>query len=186
VSNQIKLKGVQDQLAELAATDSLTGLANRRRFDEMLAYEFSRHARSGTELSIILLDIDHFKAYNDTYGHICGDDCLREVARAIGGSVVRHTDLVARYGGEEFILLLPETNLQSANMLAEKIQKSINDLALPHSHSAVADHITASLGIVSSRCVPGGSATDIVTQADQQLYAAKASGRNRSCSAIAA
>jgi diguanylate cyclase (GGDEF)-like protein len=178
VHTQIKAKLTRDKLTQLASTDGLTGLANRSYFDAMLAYECARHARSGSELSLIMLDIDHFKAYNDTYGHVSGDDCLREIARAITAVAVRATDIVARYGGEEFVLLLPETHLQGAVMLAEKVRKSISALALPHQGSP-ANHVTASLGVASARMLPGSSIVDIVEEADKQLYAAKAAGRNR-------
>ncbi len=178
VNTQIKLKLERDKLAQLASTDGLTGLANRSYFDAMLAYECARHARSGSELSLIMLDIDHFKAYNDTYGHVSGDDCLREIAHAITGAAVRATDIVARYGGEEFVLLLPETHLQGAMKLAEKIRKCISDLAMPHEHSE-AKHVTASLGVASARMLPGSVIVDIVEEADRQLYVAKAAGRNR-------
>ncbi len=183
VDNQIKFKCAQDKLTQLATTDGLTGLANRRRFDEMFAYEYARHMRSGTQLSIILLDIDHFKAFNDNYGHVCGDDCLRQVAQAIGAKTMRATDLAARYGGEEFIFLLPETNLHGATAFGEKIRQSISDLAMQHAHSSAASYVTASLGVVSARCIAGRSVSDIVAKADQQLYAAKAGGRNRICAA---
>jgi diguanylate cyclase (GGDEF)-like protein len=178
VHTQIKAKLTRDKLTQLASTDGLTGLANRSYFDAMLAYECARHARSGAELSLILLDIDHFKIFNDTYGHVCGDDCLREVAHAISAVAVRATDIVARYGGEEFVLLLPETHLQGAVMLAEKVRKSISNLALPHKNSA-AKHVTASLGVASARMLPGSVTYNIVEEADKQLYAAKAGGRNR-------
>jgi diguanylate cyclase (GGDEF)-like protein/PAS domain S-box-containing protein len=185
VSNQIRLKRAQDELARLAATDALTGLANRRRFDEMLAYEYARHARSGTEFSLILMDIDYFKNFNDNYGHVCGDDCLRKVAQVISGVMLRATDLVARFGGEEFVFLLPETDLNGAFVFAEKVRKSISDLAMPHAYSSVANHITVSLGVISVWQLPGRSISNIVAQADAQLYEAKASGRNRVCAASA-
>jgi diguanylate cyclase (GGDEF)-like protein len=186
VSNQMRLKRAQDELTRLAATDPLTGLANRRRFDEMLAYEYARHLRSGTEFSLILMDIDYFKNYNDNYGHVCGDDCLRKVAQAIAGVMARATDLVARFGGEEFVFLLPETDLNGAFVFGEKIRKSISDLALPHHFSSVANHVTVSLGVVSVWQLPGRTISNIVAQADAQLYAAKAGGRNRVCAASAA
>jgi diguanylate cyclase (GGDEF)-like protein len=173
-------------LTRLAATDPLTGLANRRRFDEMLAYEYARHVRSGTEFSLILMDIDYFKNYNDNYGHVCGDECLRKVAQVIVGVMSRATDLVARFGGEEFVFLLPETDLNGAFVFGEKIRKAISDLALPHHFSSVANHVTVSLGVISVWQLPGRSTSNIVAQADAQLYAAKAGGRNRVCAASAA
>jgi diguanylate cyclase (GGDEF)-like protein len=185
VGNQIKLKRAQDALSLLAATDALTGLANRRRFDEMLAYEYARHTRSGTDLSLILMDIDYFKNFNDHYGHVAGDECLRQVARVVGGVMARATDLVARFGGEEFVFLLPETDLNGAVIFAEKIRHSVADLALPHAYSKIADHLTVSLGALTVRQLPHRSLSSLVAQADAQLYAAKAGGRNRVCAAEA-
>jgi len=178
VNTQITFKLMRDKLAMLAATDGLTGLANRFHFDSMLAYEYARHQRSGKELSLIMLDIDQFKAFNDAYGHISGDECLRAVAQAMKKTVSRATDLVARYGGEEFVVLLPETSLNGAVLLAEKIRNCIGDLALPHRDSS-AGHVTASLGVVSGKFLTGSSIVDVLTEADIQLYAAKAGGRNR-------
>jgi diguanylate cyclase (GGDEF)-like protein len=178
VKRQITLKLAKDNLTQLAETDGLTGLANRSHFDKMLAYECARHLRSGHELSLIMLDIDHFKAFNDTYGHVLGDKCLREVARAMAGTVSRATDLLARYGGEEFVLLLPETNLKGAVILAEKVRSCICDLELPHRDSN-AGNVTASLGVVSGRLLTGTSIMDVVQAADIELYTAKAGGRNR-------
>jgi len=179
VKNHIALKQAQDQLTRLATTDGLTGLANRRRFDETLEHEYARHTRSGAELSLIMLDIDHFKLYNDSYGHIGGDDCLRNVGRTINEIIVRTTDLAARYGGEEFVCLLPMTGHDAAVAIAEKIRQGIGALAIPHCKSTVADHVTASLGVSTVRCVPSKSALQVVALADEQLYAAKSGGRNR-------
>lgn len=181
VKNQIELKHAREQLTRLAITDGLTGLANRRHFDDVLALEYARHARAGAELSLILLDVDHFKLFNDTYGHVSGDDCLRQVARSIDSIIVRSSDLAARYGGEEFVCILPETSQDGAVAIAEKIRQGIMTLALPHSASCAADCVTASLGVVTARCVPGKSVLHIVAQADEQLYAAKSGGRNRVC-----
>jgi diguanylate cyclase (GGDEF)-like protein len=178
VKTQIQVKLTRDKFALLSATDGLTGLANRSHFDSMLAYEYARHVRSGTELSLILLDIDHFKAFNDTYGHVRGDDCLRRIALAMTTVASRATDLVARYGGEEFVLLLPETHLKGAVILAEKVRKCISDLAIPHRHSCT-DHVTASLGVACARLLPDNQIADLVEMADAQLYVAKAGGRNR-------
>jgi diguanylate cyclase (GGDEF)-like protein len=178
VNTQINFKLMRDKLLMLAATDGLTGLANRFHFDGMLAYEYARHMRSGKELALIMLDIDQFKAFNDTYGHISGDECLREIARAMTRTISRSTDLVARYGGEEFVVLLPETCLRGAVILAERIRNCIGGLALPHKGSCMG-HVTASLGVVSGRFLTGSSIVDVLTEADVQLYAAKAGGRNR-------
>ncbi|MCK9389074.1 MAG: diguanylate cyclase [Sulfuritalea sp.] len=179
VKNQIELKAAREQLTRLAITDGLTGLSNRRCFDEALAMEYARHIRSGEILSLILLDIDHFKAFNDTYGHVLGDDCLRRVARAIDDVIVRTTDLAARYGGEEFVCILPGTDQAGAVVIAEKIRQGIMDLAIPHRASSAEACVTASFGVSSARCVPGESALNLVAHADERLYAAKAGGRNR-------
>ncbi len=163
----------------LSITDGLTGIANRRRFDEALTQEHARHARSGAELSLILLDIDLFKSFNDCYGHVAGDECLRQVAQVMADCVARPADLVARYGGEEFACILPETDSSGAVAIAEKIRRGIMARAIPHKGSKVADCVTASLGVATVQCAEGGSVVDIVAQVDEQLYRAKSSGRNR-------
>ena len=167
------------KLEALSHTDGLTGIANRRYFDEMLVQEHGRHVRSGGHLSLILLDIDYFKAFNDLYGHVMGDECLRQVALVIAESASRPADLAARYGGEEFVCILPETGTVGAIAIAQKIRMAIQALATPHAGSHVSDHITASLGIVTVRCTINGSVEDIVKQADAMLYLAKSSGRNQ-------
>lgn len=167
------------KLEALSHTDGLTGIANRRCFDEMLSQEHGRHVRSGGELSLIILDIDYFKEFNDTYGHVKGDECLRQVARVTAESVSRPADLTARYGGEEFVCILPETNSVGAVVIAQKIRKGIQDLAIPHAGSSVSRHVTASLGVVTVRCTINGSVEDIVKQADAMLYQVKSSGRNQ-------
>ena len=182
INNQIALKNAHDRLIELAMTDPLTGLSNRRHFDEMINYEYARHVRSKRHLSLIMIDVDYFKAFNDNYGHVAGDDCLRLIAQAIEQVIVRATDLAARYGGEEFVVLLPETNLQGALLVADKIQKAINELGIAHSRSNAASHITVSLGVITGICIQDRSMFNFLAEADQQLYAAKTSGRNRICS----
>lgn len=162
----------------LATTDALTELPNRRRFDDLLTQEHARHTRAGAELSLILLDVDNFKAYNDTYGHVAGDECLRQVARVIEVVVARAGDFAARYGGEEFACVLPMTDFAGALMIAEKIRRGVSDLMMAHRQSAAADHVTVSLGVVTAACHADGSATELVAMADKQLYAAKSSGRN--------
>ncbi|WP_019590681.1 diguanylate cyclase [Thioalkalivibrio sp. ALE20] len=183
VQHQIELKRARDQLTRMAVTDGLTGLANRRQFEETLEGENARLARSGGELSIILLDIDYFKPFNDTLGHVRGDDCLREVARVLDASVSRSADLAARYGGEEFACILPDTALAEAVTVAERVRVAITELAIPHPASEVADRVTASLGVASLQCQPRRSALRVVARADEQLYRAKAEGRNRVCAA---
>jgi len=178
VNTQINLKLMRDQLVMLAATDGLTGLRNRFHFDGMLAYEYARHLRSGEELAIIMLDIDNFKAFNDTHGHIRGDECLQEIAKAMTMTVSRCTDLVARYGGEEFAVLMPDTSLRGAVIIAERVRNAIDNLELAQK-GAPGGHITASLGVVSGSFLKGTSIVDVLTEADIQLYRAKAGGRNR-------
>lgn len=179
VRNQIELLRAKLQLARLAATDGLTGLANRRCFDETLAMEFARHTRSGATLAMLLIDIDHFKRFNDTYGHLAGDECLRRVAGILEGAANRAHDLAARYGGEEFVCVLPETDRDGAIAIAEKIRQGIHDLAIPHSESVTADRVTASIGVVATQCALEMSELRLLERADKQLYAAKAGGRNR-------
>lgn len=166
-------------LEALSITDGLTGIANRRRFDMVLAKEHDRHARSGGELSLIMLDIDFFKLFNDSHGHVKGDECLRQVAEVMAAYVARPADLVARYGGEEFACILPETGSNGAVAIAEEIRRGIIALAIPHKESNVADCVTASLGVVTVQCTAEDSGVDIVAQADEQLYLAKSAGRNR-------
>ena len=178
-SNQIELKRTREALTRLSITDGLTQLANRRRFDEVICREHARLARSGGQLSLLMLDLDHFKGYNDTYGHLQGDDCLRRVAAVIGGVIRRPADLAARYGGEEFVCILPETTHEGAVRIAEKIRRNVEELAIPHGDSGVADHVTVSLGVITARCTWEMGVSAIIAQADEQLYAAKAGGRNR-------
>lgn len=181
VRNQIEFKRAREQLNRLAIIDGLTGLANRRCFDDVLLQEYARHVRSGNELSLIILDIDHFKAFNDTYGHIGGDDCLRQVARVIDSVIVRAVDLSARYGGEEFVCLLPGTNHAGAIQIAKKILQNIVDEAIPHCGSSTAEYVTASFGVATTLCVREKSQLSLIAEADQQLYIAKNGGRNRIC-----
>lgn len=167
------------RLEVLSTTDSLTGIANRRRFDEVLALEHARHARSESELSLIMSDIDHFKEYNDRYGHVKGDECLRQIARVIADCTARPNDLAARFGGDEFACILPDTNRKGAVAIAEKIRLGTIALAIPHQESNVSDCVTVSLGGATFQCSPNGSVVEIVAHVDELLYLAKSSGRNR-------
>lgn len=176
---RMALEETRQRFEALSMTDGLTGIANRRCFDEVMAKEYARHFRSKAELSLILLDIDYFKAFNDCYGHIKGDECLQRIARVIADSTTRVTDLVARYGGEEFACIMPETDLNGAIAIAEMIRGHIMALAIPHRASDVADFVTASLGVVTVRCTKDNTIANILTQADELLYRAKSSGRNR-------
>ena len=160
-------------------TDSLTGLANRGFFDETLKKEFLRLKRSGLALSLIMLDIDYFKKFNDAYGHVAGDQCLQMIADTLKTIVGRSSDFVARYGGEEFIVILPETEESGAKILGEKIRKAIESLAIPHSTSGVSKYVTTSLGIVTVYPSELTSPSQILQMVDDALYRAKKGGRNR-------
>lgn len=167
------------KLEAMSSTDSLTGLANRRHFDEMLAREYARHIRSGAELALIMLDIDCFKAFNDTYGHLAGDACLQEISRVLQECASRAADMVARYGGEEFVCILPETDAAGAVLIAERIRQGIASRGIPHKSSTVCDHVTASLGVIAARCSAESTEQELLERADALLYQAKEQGRNR-------
>lgn len=166
------------ELQRLVSLDGLTQLANRRRFDEYLAQEWRRSRREQQPLSLILCDVDHFKPYNDHYGHQAGDDCLKRIAHAIVATIKRPADLAARYGGEEFALILPGSDLLGAVHIAEQLQRAIADLQIPHAYSGASPMVTLSLGIAC--LVPSMQETPamLIECADRALYAAKASGRN--------
>jgi diguanylate cyclase (GGDEF)-like protein len=175
-----QLEVANQELKRLAALDGLTGVANRRRFDEYLEAEWRRMVREKRPLSLILCDIDFFKKYNDTYGHQAGDACLRKVANALTFCAKRSGDLVARYGGEEFAVIMPNTTTDGASQVAEEIREAVNHLKIPHSQSAVSEHVTLSLGIASISPTPNTSPSIVIAEADAALYRAKAAGRNRS------
>lgn len=170
---------INEELQRLATLDGLTQIANRRRFDEYLESEWQRLKREQLSLSLILLDVDFFKLYNDTYGHLGGDDCLRQLASALKNIVKRPADLVARYGGEEFTIILPNTEIQGAIYVAQTIRQAVCDLAIPHTQSRVCDRVTVSLGVVS--IVPNSeiSPPDLINAADKALYVAKQQGRDQ-------
>ena len=169
----------EQALRQAASTDPLTGLANRRRFTEVLGTEFYRLKRSGAPLSLIMLDIDHFKRFNDRYGHVQGDECLRRVGGAIRAAVHRASDLPARFGSEEFIVIAPETDAPGARALAENIRRAIEALAIPHEDNTAAPRVTASLGVVTRHAAEVESPESLASLADQALYRAKENGRNR-------
>jgi diguanylate cyclase (GGDEF)-like protein len=184
VRNHMLLKQKTDMLEELSHLDGLTGIANRRHFDEILSKEQGRLGRLGGSLSMIMLDIDFFKAYNDNYGHGTGDECLIQVAKALSGIVKRPTDLLARYGGEEFAVILPDTSLEGAMQVAKSLHDEINRLNIAHAFTPIADHVTLSLGVASLTAEPGkASLEDLLKRADDALYKAKETGRNRICTA---
>jgi diguanylate cyclase (GGDEF)-like protein len=167
-------------LHALAHTDQLTQLANRRRFDELLAQELRRGERGATPVSLLLMDLDFFKQFNDKYGHVAGDECLRSAASVLASEIVRSGDLAARYGGEEFAVIMPNTGADGAIAVAERIRVALAALRIPHQHSATGV-VTASFGVATA--APGRAGAydpiDLIEQADRQLYVAKNNGRNR-------
>ncbi len=162
-----------------AITDKLTGLSNRRHLDDALRTEFNRMKRSGEPLSVIILDIDHFKEYNDSYGHPAGDECIRSVSGVLKNAVTRLYDVAARYGGEEFMLVLPETGREGAGRIAEKIRSDVEELCINHEKSALFGRITVSIGAVTLYNADGLTPAGVVELADRALYDAKQNGRNR-------
>jgi diguanylate cyclase (GGDEF)-like protein len=172
------------RLEEQARTDSLTGLANRRRFDDAIQAEWSRSARDCIPISLILLDVDHFKRFNDQYGHQAGDECLRAVAAAIRNAIRRPGDIAARYGGEEFAVILPATDRDAGARVAEQVRAAIEALSLPHAENAGVGVVTASLGLATMlpvACAESPGPMNLIAAADAVLYAAKSGGRNRVC-----
>ena len=165
------------QLQNLANHDPLTGLANRRSFHLLLDKAMQRHEQCGTSVSLIMLDVDYFKKYNDHYGHQAGDECLVKIAKCLEAATRSIHDVAARFGGEEFIILLPEANQQQAIEVAKRIQQNIQDLAIQHAASPVAPYVTISLGITN--LTPATNATRFIAQADAALYKAKEAGRNQ-------
>jgi len=179
IKNQIRLKLNTDLLRTIALIDGLTGVANRRQFEQVLPVSWSQCAREKQPLTVILLDIDFFKHFNDTYGHTEGDVCLRLVAQKIHDTVNRPYDLVARFGGEEFICILPNTDLIGGTYVAQQIVDSIVSLKIPHINSPISAFVTISAGVSSVVPEYDMSSTTLIEEADKQLYIAKDRGRNR-------
>jgi diguanylate cyclase (GGDEF)-like protein len=170
------LHAAEVQLQRLAKVDGLTGIANRREFDERFADEWKRAARGGRELALLLIDVDFFKEFNDACGHLAGDDCLRQIAQALARNSGRPSDVCARYGGEEFAILVPDANVAQARDLGERLRRIIVDLAIPH---GLKDRVvTISIGVAA--CAPNGGVkeADLIAAADAALYDAKRGGRN--------
>ena len=174
-----RLQVLNEELTQLSATDSLTQVANRRYFDNRYASEFSRASRENTALSIIMIDVDFFKIYNDELGHVAGDECLKQVALCIRNSLKRPTDLVARYGGEEFVVLLPSTAIDGALQLADEIRAEVEGLKIVHPKSKSSKYVTISLGVTGGYPDKSISKDLLIKRADEALYNAKASGRNK-------
>jgi diguanylate cyclase (GGDEF)-like protein len=166
-------------LRGLAEVDGLMGIFNRRFFDALYMREWNRAARESEPLSVILVDIDYFKQFNDLYGHLAGDDCLKSVAAILSGNTQRKTDLVARFGGEELVLVLPNTDSAGAAVMAERLRRLVEELEIPHSGSKVAQRVTISIGLAGGVPRRDGSPRKLLDAADRALYRAKESGRNR-------
>lgn len=175
-----ELKEAQEELQSLSRSDALTGLANRRHFDEHLQHAWARASLDGQALSMLMVDVDHFKAYNDFYGHQAGDACLKAVAQALLASTRRPDDLAARLGGEEFGVLLQNTDPDSARATATRVCDAVAALRLPHARSSTTEWVTVSVGVVTVRAEarPAGP-QDMLSRADEALYDAKREGRNR-------
>ena len=174
-----KLNLSNELLLRMSVTDPLTGVANRRSLEDILARETARARRSAAPLSLVMADIDFFKQYNDTYGHLAGDACLGAVAAALGTTLRRSCDLLARYGGEEFAAVIPDTDLDGALRVAQMMREAVRGLGLPHISSQVANVVTASFGVATRTPDNALDARALVAAADRALYAAKSAGRDR-------
>ncbi|MGL1931487.1 MAG: diguanylate cyclase [Desulfotalea sp.] len=179
VKTHLELKKHRDLLEDLSTLDGLTGIPNRRKFDEYLDSEWKRAVRDNSPLTVIMIDIDNFKLFNDNYGHGVGDDCLKKVAKKLSLSGKRPADFVARYGGEEFSCIIPNTNVEKAEELAEVMRKNIEQLNIPHEFSPTSDRVTISLGVATKIPTISKSFEQLVKSADEALYKAKFEGKNR-------
>lgn len=179
IRNQIELKRQRDLLARLSHLDGLTGIPNRRALNEAMDREWRRGSRSLKPLSMLMMDIDYFKAYNDSCGHLAGDDCLRTIAGCLKGQMGRAADVLGRYGGEEFMALLPETDEEGALVVAQDILQAVEQLALPHPNTPLEGRVTLSIGTATAIARREHSITCLQEAADKALYQAKQLGRNR-------
>ncbi|WP_293777313.1 diguanylate cyclase [uncultured Oxalicibacterium sp.] len=184
--SQQQLQKTNFELQRLTNTDGLTGIANRRYLDEYLSAEWRRARREQKEISLLLIDIDNFKSYNDTYGHVVGDHALKQVAHVMETNILRSTDLCTRYGGEEFAVVLPATGRHGAIVAADKICKAVEALKIPHEQSSTGEWLTVSIGVASIVPQAEGGPDDLISLADKNLYQAKSTGKNRVVSDITA
>ena len=176
---KVELERKNAELEALSCRDGLTGVLNRRGFDDYLNKEWLRAIRQRHDVGLLLIDVDHFKDYNDNYGHQGGDECLRKVAFALGAALKRPSDIVARYGGEEFGVVIPATSIDGGAMIADALCKSVAALRIPHAFSATAPYVTVSIGVATIQPQPVDSTDSLIRLADDALYAAKAGGRNQ-------
>jgi diguanylate cyclase (GGDEF)-like protein len=174
-----QLETANQLLQHVSATDGLTGVANRRQFDGVLDVEWARSTRSRSSLAIVLIDVDKFKRYNDTYGHQGGDACLKTVASILISSVHRPEDMVARYGGEEFAIILAGTDQSGAIVVANRIRARVESIEVAHATSEVSNYVTVSAGVAATIPRKGDSPSILIAAADKALYQAKQEGRNR-------
>jgi diguanylate cyclase (GGDEF)-like protein len=184
IRTHLNLKQKSDMLEAMVCLDGLTNIFNRRKFDRTLKQEWKRTFRNNRSLAMIMIDIDHFKLFNDHYGHIEGDECLKKVANVLHDALNRPGDFLARYGGEEFAVLLPETDMKGACHLAEKMRQIILDLKIANAQSTIAPYVSISLGVAvyqPSSDENFASPVDLIAAADSMLYAAKKNGRNQVC-----
>ena len=179
VRTHVELKKYRDFLENTAYCDGLTAIANRRRFDEYYELVWNFAVRGSLPLSLIMIDIDHFKLFNDNYGHQAGDECLIKIANMLSTSVKRKTDVVARYGGEEFVCVLPNTGIDGALVMAENFRTNILSLQIPHIHSSAGNYVTISQGVSTTIPTKDLSPNALVLAADEALYKSKENGRNR-------
>jgi diguanylate cyclase (GGDEF)-like protein len=184
VKTHLTVKFQSDLLRKLVFLDGLSGVYNRRYFDQQFTMEWARAVRNNSPLSLIMVDVDCFKLFNDRYGHQAGDDCLRQIAVALKGCLKRPADLVARYGGEEFACILPDTHFDDALVLATELEHRIRFLRIPHQDSSVDEIITISVGLATRTVDSVGDAPKLLGLSDTQLYLAKQSGRGRVCGKV--
>ena len=174
-----QLETLSETLAQASRSDKLTGLPNRRHFDEMLDMQWKLAMREGKPVNLMFMDIDDFKAFNDYYGHQVGDDCLLRVAKALGSQALRGSDFIARYGGEEFVALFPGTDAEGLRAIAHRLIAAVDALQIPHARARAAEHVTLSVGIATVTPTPENHHSDLVRMADEALYTAKGTGRHR-------
>lgn len=179
VSMHLELKRYRDHLEDISYLDGLTGISNRRKFDEYLDSTWNLAVRVSMPVSIVMMDIDFFKQYNDNYGHQGGDDCLIKIAQVLSKTIVRKTDFLARYGGEEFVCVLSNTDADNAFIIAEKLRLDVMSLNIPHAYSSVEKIVTISVGVATRFPTKNLSFTELIEDADKALYKSKESGRNK-------
>ncbi len=179
VNVHLRLKRKTESLERLALLDGLTDIPNRRALEEALTREYGRSRRNGTPLSLLMIDVDHFKAFNDHYGHGVGDDCLRAIAQTIEAAMLRPADFAGRYGGEEFAVILPESDKDGALVVADKIRRQVASLNIPHAYSPTAPFVTVSVGLKTYQSAEDKTNTALLQEVDRALYFAKEQGRDR-------